>query len=106
MQFRRVDMGLPFDTAVVELPGITVAQVEARTGWKQANDDCQLGHHDVQQAFGEDGAEQWAALTWDGRPAVCKADQNQAPEEILVRGQTTYDLFTADNGGDALSGYL
>jgi hypothetical protein len=69
-------------------------------------DDCPLGNQDVQQGFDEEETERWTALTWNGQPAVCKSSQNQAPEEVLARGQTTYDLFTADNGGDDLSGYL
>lgn len=94
------------DTAMVELPDVTSEQVENRTGWKLATDDCQLAHQDIQRSFrtGEKG--QWTALTWDGAPAVCKVSQHQQPEELLVHGQTAYDLFIADTNGDDLLAYL
>jgi hypothetical protein len=102
--FTSDDMGLPGDTAVVRIPGVTATEIKARTGWKSAANDCPLGEQDVQQAFGGDLIQRWTALTWDGERAVCAAKQNQPPQEVLVRGETAYDLFTDNN--DALASYL
>ena len=99
-------VGAPPETVVVRLPNITTEQVETRTGWKQAANDCPLATQDVQHAFGKEGMGRWTALTRTGTPTTCPPSRHEGPDEVVVQGQTAYDLFSEIVGNDSLSSYL